>query len=338
MADISINGTTGNDLIQAAGSLVLVVSGSPAQGIPPIFNVLVNGAVVLANVAATADHFAGATQQVAVSLPVGTAISSIAIDYLNDPQTDFTEDRNLYVSSVTLDGTSLPLSSGSYFRNGFENVPGQPQIIPGQTDLKWGGTLTFSGAVVQSAVGTMFIDGLAGLDTANFSGLRSAFSINHTATDYTVTGLPGTQATHLTNVERVHFDNINVALDITGNGGTTAKLIAALFGKSFLDTEQYVGVGIRLLDGGMSEINLAALAVNTSQFAAVAGSFSNTDFVRLVYHNVIGVDPSAQVLANYVGQLDSGAVTKADLAVLAAEAPQNQVNLVGVINSGIEFV
>ena len=236
MADISINGTTGNDLIQAAGSLVLVGSGSPAQGIPPIFNVLVNGVVVLANVAATADHFAGATQQVAVPLPVGTVISSIAIDYINDPQTDFTEDRNLYISSVTVDGTSLPLASGSYFRNGFENVPGQPQIIPGQTDLKWGGTLTFPGAVAQSAVGSMFIDGLAGLDTANFSGSRSAFSINHTAAGYTVTGLPGTQATHLTNVERVHFDDINVALDMTGNGGTTAKLIAALFGKSFLDT------------------------------------------------------------------------------------------------------
>jgi hypothetical protein len=339
MADTFINGTNGNDLIQApagsAGSLVLVVSGSNAQGIAPLFNVLVNGVVVLANVSATADHFAGATQQVVV--PVGASVTSVAIDYINDPQTDFTQDRNLYVSSVTLDGTLLPLSSGSYFRNGF--TPPQ-DVIPGQTDLKWGGTLTFSGAVVQNAVansaGSVFIDGLAGIDTVNFSGLRSAFSINHTATDFTVTG--AAQSAHLTNVERVHFDNINVAIDMNGNGGTTAKLLAALFGKSFLDVEQYVGVGIRLLDGGMSELNLATLAANTSEFAAVAGSSSNTDFVRLVYHNVVGVDPSAQALANFVGQLDSGAVTKGGLAVLAAEHALNQINLVGVNNTGIEFI
>jgi hypothetical protein len=267
---------------------------------------------------------------------VGASVTSVAIDYINDPQTDFTQDRNLYVSSVTLDGTLLPLSSGSYFRNGF--TPPQ-DIIPGQTDLKWGGTLTFSGAVVQNAVansgGSLFIDGLAGTDTVNFSGLRSAFSITHTATDYTVAGAA---SAHLTNVERVHFDNISVALDMTGNAGTTAKIIAALFGKSTLDNEIYVGLGIRLLDGGMSEHDLAALAVGTNQFTALAGSTSNTDFVRLVYHNVTGVDPGAQALANFVGLLDSGAATKADLAVLAAEHSLNQVNLVGVINTGIEFI
>src|SRR6185369_15266317 len=140
MADTFINGTIGNDVIQApaggagAGSLVLVVSGSIAQGIWPIFNVLVNGAVVLPNATTTADHFAGATQQIVVPLAAGTAVTSVAIDYINDPQTDFTQDRNLYVSSVTLDGTSLPLSSGSYFRNGFTPPD---NIIPGQADMKW---------------------------------------------------------------------------------------------------------------------------------------------------------------------------------------------------------
>jgi hypothetical protein len=339
MADTFITGTNGNDFIQApaggAGTLVLVVSGSTAQGIPPVFNVLVNGVVVLANVVATADHFAGATQQVVVPLAAGAAVTSVAIDYINDPQTDFTEDRNLYLSSVTLDGTLLPLASGSYFRNGFTPPL---DIIAGQTDMKWGGTLTFSGQVVANAVanagGSVFIDGLAGTDTVNFSGLRSAFSINHTATDYTVSGA---LSAHLTNVERAHFDDVSVALDMNGNGGTTAKLIAALFGKSFLDIKEYVGLGIRLLDGGMSEHDLAALAVATNQFTAVAGSTSNADFVRLVYHNVTGVN-NAQTEAGFVALLDSGAVTKADLGVLAAEHSLNQVNLVGVINTGIEFI
>ena len=339
MADTFINGTSGNDFIQVpaggANSLVLVVAGSVAQGIPPIFNVLVNGVVVMANVVAAADHLAGATQQVVVPLAAGVPVTSVAIDYINDPQTDFTQDRNLFVASVTLDGTSLALASGSYFRNGFTPPD---NIIPGQADMKWGGTMTFSGAVVQNAVanagGSVFIDGLTGIDTVNFSGLLSAFSITHTATDFTVTG---PQTVHLTNVERLHFDDNNVALDMSGNAGTTAKLIAALFGKSTLGNEIYVGLGIRLLDGGTSEHDLAALAVASNQFTAAAGSTSNTDFVRLVYHNVTGVDPNAQALASFVGLLDSGASTKADLAVLAAEHPLNQVNLVGVAN-GIEFV
>jgi len=344
MADTFINGTSGNDVLQApasggsAGVLVLTVSGSPAQGISPVFNLLINGSIALANITATADHFAGATQQ--VSVPVGAGVSSIGIAYINDPQTDFTEDRNLYVSSVSLNGTTLPLTSALYDRDGFT---GADKVIAGREDMKWGGTMTFSGAVVQNAAagagggGTVFIDGGAGNDTVNFTGLRSAYTISHQAAGYSVS--KADLSASVTNVERLHFQDSNVAfVDTDANALFTAKLIAALFGTSALGIREYVGIGIRLLDQGTSHLDLANLAVHTGQYQALAGSFSNTDFVKLVYHNVVGVDATPDALSFFVGLLDSGQQTQASLALLAADTSFNVAHLVGVQQTGIDFV
>ena len=51
----------------------------------------------------------------------------------------------------------------------------------------------------------------------------------------------------------------------------------------------------------------------------------------------IRLSPSAGELSQYVGMLDSGAQTKASLAVMAAESSQNAVHLVGVMDAGIEY-
>jgi hypothetical protein len=149
MADTVINGTSGNDVIHAGGggAITLVVSASIAEGIWPNFNVLVNGSVVLADVTVTAARSSGATQSVTASVPAGTTVTSVGIQYTNDVQTTYsgTEDRNLYLSSVKLNGTELPVSSSTYFRTANSTT------VEGQLAMVWGGTLTFSGPVVQSA-------------------------------------------------------------------------------------------------------------------------------------------------------------------------------------------
>ena len=65
-----------------------------------------------------------------------------------------------------------------------------------------------------------------------------------------------------------------------------AKLIATLFGESYLGIKEYAGVGISLVDQGRSALQLAELAVNTGEFAQRAGSFSNADFVNTVAANL----------------------------------------------------
>lgn len=336
MADVVINGTAGNDSIQPFGSnLLLTLSAAPAQDIWPIINVVVNGVTLTSGVQITASNAAGATQTVSVAIPAGMTVSTLALQYTNDDQTSWaTEDRNLYISSISLNGTSISPAAATYVRSA------DGSVVAGQSAMVWGGELDWSGAALQGVGpsnngGTATIDGGGGIDTVFFGGGLSSYSISHTAgSGVTVSG--NGQTANMVNVERLHFSDVSVALDMSGHAGTVAKLIAAVFGSSYLGNSQYVGIGLNLMDSGMSESALADLAVHTTLFQSLAGSTSNTDFVRLVYHNVVGVDPGAGELATYVGMLDSGQQTQASLAVLAAEASQNQVHLVGV-QGGIDF-
>jgi hypothetical protein len=335
MADIVINGTAGNDSIQPFGSnLLLTLSATSAQGIWPVINVVVNGVTLAAGVQITASNAAGATQTVSVAIPAGTVVSTLSLQYTNDDQTNWaTEDRNLFISSISLNGTSISPASATYVRSA------DGSVVAGQSAMVWGGELDWGSAALQgvgssSASGTASIDGGAGIDTVFFSGALSSYSIAHTAGGVTVSG--NSQTADMVNVERLYFSDMSVALDMSGHAGTVAKLIAAVFGSSFLSNSQYVGIGLNLMDSGMSESALADLAVHTTLFQSLAGSTSNTDFVKLVYHNVIGTDPSAGELATYVGMLNSGQQTQASLAVMAAETSQNQAHLVGV-QGGIDF-
>ena len=305
MADI--NGTSGNDVIQPYGSsLVLAVSGSSAEGVLPNMNVLINGVAVLSNVTVTASHAAGQTQLVNVPIAPGTTVTNVTLEYTNDTQTSWaSEARNLYLSSVALNGHPLSVTSAVYHRTG----------------------------------GTVSVDGLAGIDTVMLdTSARSAYTVTKTSTGYTASEVGGSKVVTMANVERLDFQDINLALDMTGHAGTVAKLISAIFGASYLGVEQYVGLGLQMIDGGTSEVAAADLAINTVLFTSLAGSTSNTDFVELVYQNVVGHAPSAGELSQYVGMLDSGAQTKASLAVMAAESSHNAVHLVGVMDTGIEFV
>ena len=237
---------------------------------------------------------------------------------------------------MALNGHPLSVTSAVYHRTGGSDVVGQGDMI-------WGGSLEFTGAALVNTTaitgGTVSVDGLAGIDTVMLdTSARSAYTVTKTSTGYTASEVGGSKVVTMANVERLDFQDINLALDMTGHAGTVAKLISAIFGASYLGVEQYVGLGLQMIDGGTSEVAAADLAINTVLFTSLAGSTSNTDFVELVYQNVVGHAPSAGELSQYVGMLDSGAQTKASLAVMAAESSHNAVHLVGVMDTGIEFV
>ena len=347
-----ILGTSGNDTIAAngpstgTGALILSVNSTIAQGERAMFDVLVNGVVVRTGVSVTADHAEGDTQQVYVPMPAGT-INNVTIHYTNDPQTDYsTQDRNLFINSAKLNGTDLPLTSAVYTRDGFTGADNTEQghVIQGRVDMNWGGEMAWSGSLTQGATpgvsGGVLIDGSTGLDTVSFALPRSAYSISHGTDGYVVTQTAGGATTTLGSVERLTFgDGAKVAIDMDGNGEVAAELIGALLGTSFLTNKSIVGTALSYLDSGVTAQQLAAAAVETSGFYSLAGGSSNADFVRFVYHNVVGYDPSPADLNTIVGFITSGAQTKGSLAVIASELDLNEVHLVGagVMSGGIEY-
>lgn len=181
--------------------------------------------------------------------------------------------------------------------------------------------------------------GGAGIDTAAFAGNRRDFSFSKTGTGLTVRAANGDVDT-LSSIERASFDDVRIALDMDGSAGTVAKILGAMFGPSFVHVPAYVGIGLSLADAGMSEPALIDLVLNTPAFLALAGSRSNTDFVKLIYKNVIGVAPSAADLKTYVALLDNHTFTQGSLALQAAESDINKgtIDLVGLATNGLEFL
>ncbi|MEL6754182.1 MAG: DUF4214 domain-containing protein, partial [Pseudomonadota bacterium] len=79
-----------------------------------------------------------------------------------------------------------------------------------------------------------------------------------------------------------------------------------------------------LADGASTLEDVAAGFVNSPQFKATfSDNLTNTEFVTLLYNNVLGRGPDAQGLARWVGELDGGA-TKASVVLGFSQSPQFQ--------------
>lgn len=183
-----------------------------------------------------------------------------------------------------------------------------------------------------AGAGDQLIDGKAGINTSIYRSAISLYSINKTSSGFTVSG--GNDGTDtLTNIERLQFSDAKLALDLDGNAGLTVKILGAVFGAASVTNKQFVGIGLSILDGGMSYSDLMALALTAS------GATTNDAVVTTLWTNVIGTAPTAADKAPFVDMLNNG-MKAGDLGVLAANTSLNtgHINLVGLLQSGIEYV
>lgn len=325
-------GTSGNDTftnLDGAGSLTLVLAASQAEGVWPIIDILVDGNVVRSGISIRADNATGATQSVAVAVPAGA--TAFGIHYKNDSQTDYvTADRNVYIKSIALNGVEFDPATASYALEYGDGTYARTE--DGRAKMDVGGTLTFSGSAVTSAAGAASggtndtFNGLAGMDTVVYSGGHAEYGVIRTSTGWSVTH--GSEADALVSVERLQFSDHKVALDVDGNAGWAIKIISALFGAQWAASPSIVGVGISLLDSGMSPQAVIQAVVNNAGFSSLSGS--NETFVRTVYQNLTGSTASEQFVDNVVNLIDSGQHSKESIGLIAA-------GLVGVPDAGIIY-
>lgn len=181
------------------------------------------------------------------------------------------------------------------------------------------------------------LNGQEGIDTAIYTGSRSAYTITYNIDRYTIQNNTSTEGTDtFSSIERISFNDKRLALDIDGNAGITAKILGAVFGKDSIANKEYVGIGLGLLDDGMSYSNLMELAIN----AKLGANANYTDIVNLLYTNVVGNAPLVSDLNYFVGLLQNNIYTEASLGMLAADTTLNagNINLIGLAATGLEFV
>jgi len=193
---------------------------------------------------------------------------------------------------------------------------------------------------IKGSPGIDFFDGGLGLDTVVYNGPQERYTINKTGNRYVVSEPTGSDDTdYLSNIERLQFSNGKVALDVeNGNAGEAAKLIGALLGPTYVKDKALAGIVINLLDQKYSSDTIANLGLATPMFLSMAGSGSNTDFVKQVFTNVVGRAPTPSESSTYVNMLDAG-TSQSALALMAAHTDLNaaRIDLVGLIQHGLEF-
>ncbi len=216
---------------------------------------------------------------------------------------------------------------GNPLANVIDGEDGDDKVVGGR------GNDTLSGGG-----GNDSLDGQEDIDTAIYASSRGAMTLTHNADNsYTIRDDANTEGVDtLNNIERINFSDEKLALDLNGNAGITAKTLGAVFGKDSISNQDYVGIGLGLLDGGMSYNDLMALALN----AKLGAHASDTAIVNLLYTNVVGTAPSTSDLSYFVGLLQNNTYTAATLGVFAAETPLNtdNINLIGLTATGLEFI
>lgn len=176
------------------------------------------------------------------------------------------------------------------------------------------------------------IDGAGGVDVAVLSGARAGYTLTLSGSNAIVAG--GSDGTDtLSGIERLHFADTKLALDLDGSAGRVAKLLGAVFGPAAVGNKQYVGIGLSYLDSGTTYEQLAAMAVG------VSGASGNAGVVSLLWNNLFGAPPTDEQAAPYVAMLAGGSVSVGALTVMAADLSLNasRINLTGLAASGLEY-
>lgn len=181
------------------------------------------------------------------------------------------------------------------------------------------------------------LDGGSGIDTAVFNGARASYTLGGTASARTVTDRVGTDGMdNLGGIERLHYSDGWLALDLDGNAGVAARVLGAVLGPTAVSNRAYAGYALAALDGGTSATALVQAAL---QFMLGANPGDDA-VVRLLYQNLTGALPSAADQQYWVQTLQSGQFNAASLGLMAANSSVNadHIQLAGLAQSGLAFV
>lgn len=176
-----------------------------------------------------------------------------------------------------------------------------------------------------------------GIDIGRYSGpVNNYYLENMGEGAWVVRDLVGSEGRDLTyDVERLLFDDGYWALDVDGNAGTTVMILGAVFGAASVRNEAYVGIGLSLLDAGMSEQALMQLALD----ARLGAGARPAAVVNLLWSNLFGSLPDTPTRLAYEGLISNGTYTAAGLGLAAAATEWNLKNIdfVGIVEQGVGY-
>lgn len=180
------------------------------------------------------------------------------------------------------------------------------------------------------------INGGDGIDTVQYAGKSSAYTVTQSSTGAISSVSDGSGVDTLFNVERLQFSDISLAFDINGDAGQAYRLYAAAFNR----TPDLPGMGfwISAMDKGLTLTQAAAGFLNSPEFATVYGvNVSDADFITRLYNNTLHRAPEASGEAFWLNAMNNG-LTRAQALVGFSESPENVAQVIGAIEHGISYI
>lgn len=255
--------------------------------------------------------------------------------------------------TIDASGSSQPVTI--FLEPGFHGFKGltkiyKPITSPGQITVNFGTEVenligsSFSDLltgnnldnILTGGRGSDLIDGMMGIDTAVYELDRGSAVITFSKDGDVWNVISESNIDSLKNIERLKFNDINVALDLDGNAGKTVKLLSALLGSEGALNPYYIRAGLNALDAGMTYESLMAAGLEF----VLGPEPSSTAVINLFYENLVGSNTPESILSEYKALLDEGSLTPSYLGVAVAEHSLNAVNinLVGLKETGVEYI
>ena len=183
--------------------------------------------------------------------------------------------------------------------------------------------------------GNDIIDGGDGLDTAIFSGFRANSTITKTASGWTVSSAADGTDT-LSNIERLQFADTSIAFDIDGTAGQAYRIYQAAFNR----VPDLDGLGYWIAGMDQGSISLSGVShcfINSAEFSSMYGTKpTNSQILTLLYENVLHRSPDQGGFDYWMQQIENGMQTN-EVLMCFSESPENQAQVIGVIQNGIEY-
>ncbi|MFZ6653873.1 DUF4214 domain-containing protein [Undibacterium sp. TJN19] len=189
---------------------------------------------------------------------------------------------------------------------------------------------------INIGTGNHNVDGGTGMDTAILNGQASAFAVTASGGGYQLRAYANGDTNNLVNVERLQFSDKSIALDINGTAGQAYRIYQAAFGRK----PDLAGLGywIKDMDGGSSLTTVAAGFFQSPEFQKLYGANPSTNtLITNFYQNVLHRAPDQAGFDYWNGQLSTGKITAAGALASFCESTENQAQVIGTIQNGIEY-
>ncbi|MCC2972097.1 DUF4214 domain-containing protein [Massilia sp. IC2-476] len=195
-----------------------------------------------------------------------------------------------------------------------------------------------SGQHLVAGIGSERLGGFAGVDTVSYAGVRSNFTViregSASATVIDHVGNSGVDT--LASVERIAFSDASLALDIDGIAGKAYRLYQAAFNRT--PDKGGVGYWIKMMDAGQTLEQVAFNFANSPEFKQMYGAnASDAQFVELLYNNVLHRSAEGAGRDYWLEALGEKHLPRAQVLAYFSESAENQAQVIGAIQNGIEF-